>query len=135
MGDRHWAIGKGLGVVEVRSYRDLKVWQQGMDLASAAYQLTASMPKSERYGLTSQIRRSAASVPANIAEGYGRGSSGSYIQFLKTARGSLLELETHVLLAERIGILGTEQSGPFLISADNIGKMLSALIRSIQTNR
>ena len=124
-----------MGAVDVRSYRDLKVWQQGMDLAGAAYQLTTSMPKSELYGLTSQIRRSAASFPANIAEGYGRGSSGSYIQFLKTARGSLLELETHILLAERIGMLSSEQSGPFLMRADNIGKMLSALIRSIQTNR
>ena len=121
--------------MQIRSYRDLKVWQQGMDLAGAAYQLTAAMPAAEVYGLTSQIRRSAALVPANIAEGYGRGSTGSYIHFLKTARGSLLEFETHVLLAEKIGMLGIERTGPFLTGADSIGKMLTALITSVRSKR
>ena len=88
----------------IRSYRDLKVWQLAMDLAEESYRISQTMPITETYGLTSQIRRSAASIPANIAEGYGRESTGSYVHFLKTARGSLRELETHVLLAQRIGM-------------------------------
>ena len=116
----------------VNSYRDLKVWNAGMDLAVAAYKLTKDFPREENYGLTSQIRRSAASVPANIAEGYGRESTGSYVQFLKTARGSLKELETHVLIAQRVGIPKETQAESILVLADAIGRMLNALIKSIE---
>ncbi len=119
--------------MRINSYRDLKVWQQGMSLAVAIYQVTATMPANEQYGMTSQIRRAAASVPANIAEGYGRGSTGSYVHFLKIARGSLLELETHLLLAEKIGLLRVEQIRPSLQIAESIGKMLSALIKSVRS--
>lgn len=97
-----------------------------MDLAENAYRLSQRFPPSEIYGLTSQIRRSATSVPANIAEGYGRESTGSYIQFLKTARGSLRELETHVLLAQRVGLVDTTESSDLIKKAESIGKMLSA---------
>ena len=79
---------------EVRSYRDLLVWQQAMDLTVSAYQLTRSWPKDELYGLTSQARRAAVSVCANIAEGYGRDTRPAYIQFLRIAQGSIKELET-----------------------------------------
>ena len=119
----------------IRSYRDLRVWQAGMDLAENAYRLSQRLPASEMYGLTSQIRRSATSVPANIAEGYGRESTGSYIQFLKTARGSLRELETHVLLAQRVGLVDTAESNDLIKKAESIGKMLSALIKSIGATR
>lgn len=88
----------------IRSYRDLLVWQRGMDLAAEVYRLSRAWPKEETYGLTSQARRAAAAIPANIAEGYGRQSTASYAQFLKIARGSLKELETHLLLAERVGL-------------------------------
>jgi four helix bundle protein len=116
----------------IRSYRDLKVWQLAMNLAEAAYRLAQTMPATEIYGLTSQIRRSAASVPANIAEGYGRESAGSYVHFLKTARGSLRELETHILLAQRVGAVAQAESDALLAKADDIGKMLWALIKAVK---
>jgi four helix bundle protein len=106
-----------------------------MDLAECAYRQTQSMPRSETYGLTSQIRRSAASVPANIAEGYGREATGSYIQFLRTARGSLKEFETHILIAERVGLLDCDSTAPLLKSAEVIGRMLNALIKSLNTRQ
>jgi four helix bundle protein len=89
----------------IESHRDLIVWQKSMDLAVAAYRLTRSFPVDERYGVTSQIRRSSAPMPANIAEGYGRESAGAYAQQLKVAQGSLKEFETHVELAHRIGLV------------------------------
>src|SRR2546421_9349556 len=89
---------------EIRSYRDLRVWKEAMNLAEAACRLTGQFPKHEIYGFTAQIRRAAASVPANIAEGYGRESRGAYVQFLRVAQGSLKELETHLLLATRIDL-------------------------------
>ena len=116
---------------DVRSYRDLLVWQKGMDLAAEVYRLSKSWPKEELYGLISQVRRSAASVPANIAEGYGRQSSASYGQFLKVARGSLKELETHLLLAERVGITARGSCNDALEQADDLGRMLGGLIKSV----
>ena len=103
-----------------------------MDLAVAVYAATAKFPQSELYGLTSQMRRAATSVAANIAEGYGRESTRSYIQFLKTSRGSLKEVETLVILSERIKLLTAEQSKPVLEIAVSIGKMLNSLIRSLR---
>jgi four helix bundle protein len=87
---------------QIHSYRDLIVWQEAMNLAEETYRATAIFPKQEVYGLTAQARRSATSVPANIAEGYGRDSRGAYVQHLRVAQGSLKELETHLLLSERI---------------------------------
>jgi four helix bundle protein len=115
----------------VRSYRDLLVWQKGMDLAAEVYRLTRSWPKEELYGLTSQVRRAAAAIPANIAEGYGRQSTASYAQFLKIARGSLKEVETHLLLAERVGITAEESCANALQAADELGRMLGGLITSL----
>lgn len=115
----------------IQSHRDLIVWQKSMDQAVAAYRLTASFPSDERYGLTSQIRRAAASVPANIAEGYGRESPGAYAQQLRVAQGSLKELETHVELAQRIALITSDTSAVHLKSADEIRRMLRALIRAV----
>lgn len=115
----------------VRSYRDLLVWQKGMDLAAEVYRLSRTWPREEAYGLTSQARRAAAAVPANIAEGYGRQSTASYGQFLKIARGSLNELETHLLLAERVGLTVQGDCAGALQQADELGRMLGALIRSV----
>ena len=86
----------------VQTYRDLIVWQKSMTLAVSCYQMTKQFPASETYGLVSQIRRSAASIPANIAEGNGREITGSYIHSLRIAQGSLKELETHVLLSSMV---------------------------------
>ncbi|MEI9993284.1 MAG: four helix bundle protein [Rhizomicrobium sp.] len=116
----------------ITSYRDLSVWQQAMTLAEACYGLTRSFPRDELFGMTSQIRRSAASIAANIAEGHGREATGSFIQHLRIAQGSLKELETHLLLASRVGITTTAKAGPALDQCQSIGKMLRALIRSLE---
>jgi four helix bundle protein len=113
------------------SYKDLVVWQQAMDLAVAVYAATRTWPKEELYGLTSQARRSASSVPANIAEGYGREVRGSYQQFLRIAQGSLKELETHLLIAERTGVAPKTSTDQLLIVAESVGKLLRLLIRKL----
>ena len=118
----------------INSYRDLVVWQEAMDLAEGAYKLTAAFPKEEKYGLSSQLRRSAASVPANIAEGYGRDSKGAYVQQLRVAQGSLKEFETHLLLSERVAIVDKLALAPLLAKSEMIGKMLRSLIRSIENS-
>jgi four helix bundle protein len=110
------------------SYQDLVVWQQAMDLAIGVYSATKSWPKEELYGLTSQVRRAATSVPANIAEGYGREVRGSYLQFLRIAQGSLKELETHLLIADRIGIAAEGSIAPLMASSESVGKLLRLLL-------
>lgn len=119
----------------IRSYRDLKVWQQAMDLAQACYLKTREFPKEELYGLTSQTRRAAVSIPANIAEGNGRENRGEYIQFFRVAQGSLKELETHLLLSNRIGLISSETLKALLGQCDQVGRMLRALIRSLQKRK
>ena len=116
----------------IETYRDLRVWRDAMDLAEACYRVVATFPRDELYGLSSQIRRASVSIPANIAEGYGRNSKGAYLQFLRIAQGSLKELETHVLLAERLGLARRDASAPLLGSCDSVGRMLWSLIRSIE---
>ncbi|WP_274630053.1 four helix bundle protein [Arvimicrobium flavum] len=113
------------------SYQDLVVWQQAMDLTVTVYSTTKSWPKDELYGLTSQVRRAAASVPANIAEGYGREHRGSYLQFLRIAQGSLKELETHLLIADRVGIAPNGSTVALLASSESVGKLLRLLLRKL----
>jgi four helix bundle protein len=103
-----------------------------MVLAERVYRLTTGFPKQEIYGMTSQIRRAAVSIAANIAEGHGRENSGSFVQFLRVAQGSLKELETHLLLALRIDLVVAKDAEPILGQCDELGKMLRSLIRSIQ---
>ncbi|MCY4391529.1 MAG: four helix bundle protein [Chloroflexi bacterium] len=121
--------------MSVRSYRDLEVWRQSMDLAEAVWRLSARFPADQRFGMTSQVRRAATSVPANIAEGAQRNGTGEFLQFLGIASGSLAETETFLLLAERLGLLPHEQTKVALEQADNVGRMLSGLKRSLQTRR
>jgi four helix bundle protein len=116
----------------LESYRELKVWQQGMNLAEMCFHLTRPFPREEQFGMTSQIRRSAASIPANIAEGYGRGHRNEYCQFLRIAQGSLNELETHLLLSVRVGLTSEETVTPVLECCNEIGRMLGALVRSLR---
>ena len=116
----------------IESYRDLHVWQAAIELTVACYAETKKFPTSETYGLTSQIRRSSTSVAANIAEGYGRDNTGYYVQFLRVAQGSLKELETHFTIAKRIGYLESSEEEMLLKRSEQIGKMLHALIRSVQ---
>lgn len=116
----------------IASYRDLKVWQEAMALAEGAYHLTAILPKTRANALAEQMCRSAISVPANIAEGYGRESTRSYIQFLRIARGSLNELETQILLAQRLRFVDFTQTAVLLASVEATSKMLNGLIRSLR---
>lgn len=116
----------------ITSYRDLLVWQKAIDLVVDAYRATAAFPKSETYGLVSQIRRAASSIPANIAEGYGRGSRKEYVQFLSIAQGSLKEVETHFIVAERLSYLTPAQTKRLLTQTDEIGRMLGSLIRKLK---
>jgi four helix bundle protein len=103
-----------------------------MTLAESCYLLTRSFPKEELFGLSSQIRRSAASIPANVAEGHGREHTQSFVQHLRIAQGSLKELETHLLLAERVGVIGKGGAETPMRQCESVGKMLRLLIRSLQ---
>jgi len=103
-----------------------------MALAEAYYLLTRQFPRDELFGLTSQVRRAAGSVPANIAEGYGREHTRSFMQSLRISQGSLKELETHLLLAERVGVSTQSEIAGCLERCETVGKMLRALIRSLE---
>jgi four helix bundle protein len=104
-----------------------------MDVATECYSTTKAFPTSEMYGMTSQIRRASVSIAANIAEGYGRDNTGSYLQFLRIARGSLKELETHLILSERVGLMPRANAQALLSKADEIGRMLNALINKLKS--
>jgi four helix bundle protein len=121
----------GMPVPEIKSYRDLLVWKQAVDLAAAVYQCSRAWSRDELYGLTSQARRAATSVAANIAEGYGRENRGSYVQFLKVAQGSLKELETHLVIANRIEIAGQADTVSLMRQCESVGKLLRALMRKL----
>ena len=118
--------------MEIRSYKDLLVWQRGMDLVELIYQLTKKLPASEQWGLISQMRSAAISIPSNIAEGYGRQSTGSYKHFLAISRGSLCDLETQVILCERLNYLGNADTEKILDEINQINKMLTAMISKIK---
>jgi len=118
--------------MSVESYRDLKVWQKAIDVTVDSYALTKPFPADEKYGLTSQIRRAAGSIAANIAEGHGRGSTKSFLNFLWIANGSLKELETHFIIAGRLGYISREDAKPLFTQMDEIGRMLVGLRRSLQ---
>jgi four helix bundle protein len=124
-------MGEEVGRSEIRSFTDLRVWSEAMDLVEHCYSLSSGFPRDEMYGLTSQLRRAAVSMPANIAEGYGRENTGSYVPFLRIAQGSLRELQTHLLLAQRLKFGIPEQISEALTRCETVGKMLSGLIRSL----
>ena len=105
-----------------------------MNLAEAACRLAMRFPKQEVYGFTAQVRRAAASIPANIAEGYGRDSRGAYVQFLRIAQGSVKELETHLLLAVRIELIPQSAIEVAMAQCETVGKMLRGLIRSLDND-
>ncbi len=115
----------------VENYRDLVVWQRAMELAEATYAVTRIFPKDEQFGMTSQARRAAASVAANIAEGYGRGTRPAYINHLRIAQGSLKELETHLMLATRVGLCEPSVANAAMELADEVARMLRALLAKL----
>ncbi len=120
--------------MQIKSHRDLLVWQKAMDLVVIVYKATNQFPKEELYSLTSQIRRAAVSIPANIAEGQGRRLSGEFIQFLGNSRGSLLELDTHLEIALRLGYLTPTQHSNIQSQVQEVGRLLNGLLRSLKSN-
>ena len=117
----------------LQSYRELEVWQRSIDMVEMIYELTRSFPAEEKFGLTSQMRRAAVSVPSNIAEGYGRSARGDYLQHLSIARGSLAELETQLYIALRLGYTSREQSARVYVVLEEVGKRLTRLKNALQT--
>jgi len=115
--------------MSVNSYRQLKVWQLGMQLAKDAYLLTQRFPKFEVYGLSSQLQRSAVSIPANLAEGHAKDSTKDFLRPISIAQGSLAETETHLLLAESLDYAKPNQIAPLLKRCEEERKMLSGLRR------
>ena len=115
----------------VLHYRDLVAWQRGMDFVEAIYRLTQKFPREELYGLTNQLRRAAVSVPCNIAEGQGRGVGREFAHHLRIANGSRQEAETQLLLAVRLGYVTEAEAAPALGLADECGRLISGLRRSV----
>ncbi|WP_283743069.1 four helix bundle protein [Sideroxydans sp. CL21] len=114
-------------------YRELIVWQKAMDLVTEIYQTTSSFPSEERFGLSSQIRRAAVSVPSNIAEGHGRKATGAYLNHLSIAYGSLMEMETQLQIALRLEFISSTTTSALLNKTTEIGKMLNGLKKSLAT--
>ena len=115
------------------SYRDLVAWRRAMALVTEIYRSTRTFPRDEMYGLTSQIRRAAVSVPSNIAEGQGRFSRREFHHFLRQARGSLVEVETQIMIARDLGYLSAREADNLLGKAGELGRILNGLIASTKT--
>jgi len=124
-------LWKQTDYVRSTHYRGLITWQKAMELAKEVYRTTMTFPKEERYGITSQIRRAAVSVPSNVAEGHSRNSTGEYCQQLGVANGSLAELETLVLLSTSFTYLSEEEGNELLKRSSEVGKLLNVLLRSL----
>jgi four helix bundle protein len=116
----------------VKSYRDLVVWQDGLNLVEVVYRTTAAFPREELYGLTSQMRRAASSIPCNIAEGQGRQTTKDFLHFLAIATGSLRELETQFFIAHRLGYLNEEKKCDCLGRTEQLARQLAALVNSLR---
>ncbi|MFQ5586379.1 MAG: four helix bundle protein [Thermodesulfobacteriota bacterium] len=116
----------------IQTYRDLEVWQEAMSLTTEVYHLTRSYPREETYGLTSQTQRAAVSVPANIAEGHSRKSRKEFHHHVSIARGSLAELETHLLLAHRLEYLTRQEMEKVWEMAQRVGRLVNGLLRSLK---
>ncbi len=123
------------GPARVSSYKDLIVWQKSVELVTEIYAATAKFPREEAFGLTSQLRRCAVSVPSNIAEGQGRATRGEFIQFLAHARGSLFELETQVHIAGKLGYLCGENQGRPGMRVEEVARILNGLLTSLGVAR
>jgi four helix bundle protein len=116
----------------VQSYKDLVVWQKAMDLVEMVYRQTKGFPKEELYGLTSQLRRAVVSIPSNIAEGQGRAGSTEFSRFLNIAYGSLLEVETQLLIARRLQYVNEAELTNILELVSRVGQLINGLLRSLK---
>ena len=121
-------------MARIDSCQELEVWQKAVTLVTEVYQITRTFPREEIYGLTSQLRRAAVSIPANIAEGWGRNTTRDYIQFLRVARGSLLELETHLVIAGNLELIDPSAQERLGQRTQEINRMLNGLIKSVQAS-
>lgn len=121
--------------MNIKSYRDLLVWQKSMDLAVAVHPFALAFPKAELFGLTSQVNRSATSVPSNIAEGHGRRTTADYIHFLSISRGSLNELETQLTLSMRHGYISEADHDRFLELTGEVGRLINGPMDSLERRR
>jgi len=119
----------------IRRYQDLRVWQLSMDLVVEIYRASETFPKRETYGLSAQCRRAAVSLPSNIAEGHGRKHLGDYLHHLSIANGSLMELETQILIAGRMGFVQPEERASLLQQTSDVGRMLAGLIAALKRRR
>ncbi len=129
--DRSVANGK----TKVKSYKDLLVWQKGIQLVKKVYQLTQTFPDAEKFGLVSQMRRAAVSIPSNIAEGQARHTRKEFIQFLSHSEGSVAELETQLILGVELGFCGLADTQEATSLATELSKMLDSLRRRLEVNR
>lgn len=120
--------------MNVKSYRDLKVWQRGIGISKLTYKLVKDFPKDETYGLNSQIRRCAISIPSNIAEGHARSYTKDFLRFLSIAQGSVAELETQLILAQEFKFGDNSKIQTLMNELDEVGRMLNALKTSLSTN-
>ncbi len=119
--------------MKIQTYRDLEVWQEAMNLTTEVYRLTKVYPKEELYGLTSQTQRAAVSIPANIAEGHSRKSKKEFHHHVSIARGPLAELETHLMLANRLGYLSQQDMDKVWEMTQRVGRLTNGLLRSLRT--
>jgi len=117
---------------KIKSYNDLITWQKGIELVKEVYKAAQSFPKEEIYGLTSQIRRSAVSIPSNIAEGHARNTTGEFIQFLGIAKGSLAELDTQIIIAAELGFISEQQKNLLREKITEINRLTNGLIKSLR---
>lgn len=120
---------------DIRSHRDLIAWQKAIELSLAIYSATQGFPADERFGLVSQLRRAGVSVASNIAEGYGRGSTIDYVRFLRTARGSLYEIDTQLLIAARLEFLSVSVFQQLESQLNECSRILVGLIRSLDPDQ
>ena len=120
-------------MTKIKTYRDLIIWQKSMDLVAAIYKITKTFPKDETYGLITQMRRCAVSIPSNISEGYGRNSSSDYVCFLHIAMGSLYELQTQLEISLNLNYLEAKGFKKFFESSREVERMMSSMIRKIST--
>jgi four helix bundle protein len=119
---------------KIKNFRDLKIWQRGVQLVEDIYQTTKSFPKEEVYGLTGQLRRAAVSIPSNIAEGFGRFHNKEYAQFLFTALGSCSEVITQLTIAQRLGFIKNNNFENLIGEAEQISKMIMGLVKKLREN-
>ncbi len=119
----------------IKSYRDLVAWQKAIELCKLIYAISATFPDTERFGLISQIRRAVVSVPSNIAEGYGRRSTGDYVRFLNIARGSVAEVVTQLVLVEELELADKDRARSCILLAEEVDRIIFALARAVERSR